>query len=292
MFIEELIKDYKKYVIEHNKTLFYYNYIQNYYKFLYDNKLDNIDNMDNLTKNYISDLVSSTYKNGSKNNILKSINYFYNYLEYKDLIEENNIERYIKFYKYEKKDENYIDYGDLSYIIKKATYHYKSFNPYKLKAILYFVYFTGVTLEELTDLKREDIDLEKSLVNIVKINPSKLLPRTIYYPKQLNTIWKLYFNSEKEKTNAFCLDAYQIIVIRTILKKYCLRKKHLTFNLLRDSYANNLARNNIPVNLAQKLLGHRRIDETLLYYKFQEDNIESIYRENLERRFKNIKTGE
>ena len=71
----------------------------------------------------------------------------------------------------------------------------------KTKAILYFLFYTGIRLGELTHLKRNDIDLEKREAKIY--GEKTHTERKVKFTDEVATIIERYFLSEPEEQNAF-----------------------------------------------------------------------------------------
>jgi integrase len=71
----------------------------------------------------------------------------------------------------------------------------------KMEALIYFLYYTGISKREFMRVKRKYIDLKVGLLTLP--NPSKTRNVRRYLPKQLIKILKPYFKKEKEGINAF-----------------------------------------------------------------------------------------
>ncbi|GAH21774.1 unnamed protein product, partial [marine sediment metagenome] len=76
-------------------------------------------------------------------------------------------------------------------------------NPLRTKAILYFMFYTGLRRNELYPLKREDINLKE---REVKIYAQKVKTEEIrFFPQKVADLIKTYFSIEPEINNAFNL---------------------------------------------------------------------------------------
>ena len=91
-------------------------------------------------------------------------------------------------------------------------------NPLKVKAMLYFMFYTGLRKSEVYLLRRENIDLKnrEAKVYLKKTKKEKIM----IFPKKIVTVLEEYFDSEPEKKNAFNLGAGGIAYIFQMLKRH------------------------------------------------------------------------
>ena len=133
---------------------------------------------------------------------------------------------------------------------------------------------------ELINLKRVDINTEKHVATIRVPNKGKH-ERVVFFPKLVSDLLIKYYSIEEEKENAFNLTYSKL---NTMLGKVgsFLKTKKITAHSWRHSFANMLAENEISVRVAQKLMGHKNMGSTLIYYDPDIRIMEKLYRKRIE----------
>lgn len=135
-------------------------------------------------------------------------------------------------------------------------------SAFKWSVILKFMFYTGVRLKELIQLKRKHIDLDKQIILIkdTKNKEERLIP----FSKHLKELLIKYFNIEPEETNAFNTTRASIVYICKTIKEY--------FNLdihphsLRHSACHYFLKiTNNKYDVVQKIMGHKNIEQTISY---------------------------
>jgi len=146
--------------------------------------------------------------------------------------------------------------------------------PLRVKALLYFMFYTGVRQSELAPIKRKDIDIKSCMVKVYEKKTKK--ERLAVFPKRIRRILLEYFNSEGEVENAFNVGKYAISDIFKTLKPYFMDIK-LRPHLLRHSFATHLLRKGVDVTIVSKLLGHSNIQTTMRYLQTDITLIKEVY---------------
>lgn len=102
-------------------------------------------------------------------------------------------------FKIDKKISNYFTEEDLKQKIMPIIEQLD--DEIRLTAIIYFLFYSGVRVSEIDNLKREHFNLE---TNTVKIYVSKTKEeRIVIYTKKAKEALQKYFDSEEEESNAF-----------------------------------------------------------------------------------------
>ena len=138
----------------------------------------------------------------------------------------------------------------------------------------------------MVKLKRKDIDLDNRSV-IVRIPTKNRIERTVFFPRSImatkryhainmTDLLRDYFSYEQEDINAFNMSHPQLKRLIKALKPFA-PKKNLTVHTFRHSFARMLAREGIDSRVAQKLLGHKDIQSTMIYYDPDIDIIQELY---------------
>jgi integrase/recombinase XerD len=154
-------------------------------------------------------------------------------------------------------------------------------NPLKIKALLYFMFYTGLRREEIVGLKREHIDLEQSRVKVFM--PKVKLERYIPFLKVVRDLLEVYFQTEPEMTNAFNISYNQIRNVFKKIRKELPNLKDFTPHLFRHSFATHCKNKGLAIDDVQYLMGHSNINTTLRYAHTDITEIQKRYNEKLRR---------
>jgi len=137
----------------------------------------------------------------------------------------------------------------------------------KHKLVLRLLYYAGLRLNEVRNLKWEDLDFERELINVKKGKGDK--NRTVFLHKKLkeileeNGIKKQGFILISERNTKYNERTIQQI-IKTALKKTDI-KKNVTPHTLRHCFATHLLEAGCDIRYIQQLLGHKDLKTTQIY---------------------------
>ncbi len=147
-------------------------------------------------------------------------------------------------------------------------------NPLKIKAILYFMFYTGIRRGEFDILKRADIDLE---LRRAKIFGKRRKERMVIFSKECAEIIRKYFLTEEEKKNAFNIMGKSVESICYKINPY-LEETNFHAHLLRHSFATHCL-NILKLDIFEvsKLLGHTNITTTTRYLGLDLEAIQKKY---------------
>jgi len=196
----------------------------------------------------------------------------------------------IKPLKIERKIKTFVTKDELTEILQMAETFIPYMDPVKMRALLYFMFYTGLRKGEIINLRRSDIDLNKHLV-IVKGPTKNKMERIVFFPKKISRtkthtsvdvsqMLKDYFAIEGENTNAFNMNKNAFQTLFRNLKDFAPDRKFCPHSL-RHSFARMLAKAGVDSRIAQKLLGHKNITTTMIYYDPDIDIIHDIYNEKI-----------
>jgi len=142
--------------------------------------------------------------------------------------------------------------------------------------IIKFLFYTGVRVSELVNIKIDDILWDQGLVRIYgKGGKERFVPLPDFFLKEL----KEYVTSIKNiKTNKlFPLSARQIErIIRNIAVRSGINKK-VTPHVLRHSLATTLLSKGVDIRYIQELLGHSSLSVTQVYTHVVPAKLKEIY---------------
>ena len=140
----------------------------------------------------------------------------------------------------------------------------------KHRIALTLIYSAGLRSQEASNMKISDIDFERKSIHIrqSKYKKDRIVPLSDYMAKGLKQylavenphIW--LFNG-KEPDGRYSVKGLSWIM-RETLKKTDI-KKNVTLHSLRHSYATHLLEDGLNILIIKKLLGHTKIETTMIY---------------------------
>jgi site-specific recombinase XerD len=149
-------------------------------------------------------------------------------------------------------------------------------DPLKYKALIYFMYYTGLREKEIVKLERSAIDLTKDEV-IVYLDKQSI-HRSVPLVENLKIILEKYFLQDPEVTNAFNTSVAKIRRIAFKIKdEKLLGDRHIWPHLLRDSYACMSLEAGMDIHELQMLMGHKNIKTTLQYIPMCSDRVKQKF---------------
>ncbi len=148
----------------------------------------------------------------------------------------------------------------------------------KHKLVLMFLYYTGIRLSEIVNLRWDDIDFERGTIHLKTAKGEK--ERVIFFHDKLKDFIS-YFNLRKEGF-VFMSNLGKKYDKRTIQKivsnsagKSGIGKK-VTPHTLRHSFATHLLEAGADIRHIQKLLGHSSLQTTQIYTHVANKDIKKL----------------
>src|SRR3989338_8990849 len=140
-------------------------------------------------------------------------------------------------------------------------------NNLKHKIALMFLYYSGLRLDEVRNLKWQDIDFDREMIHIKIAKGDK--QRVIFLHSKLKEILKIYgihkegfiFTSHGDKV-------YNKRTIQQIVKRASKKadiRKRVTPHTLRHCFATHLLEAGADIRYIQQLLGHKDLRTTQIY---------------------------
>jgi len=155
-----------------------------------------------------------------------------------------------------------------------------SFKNIKHKAIIATIYYFGLRISELPELRLNDFDNNTKLLHIknAKGNKDRIVPIN---PKWIKII-KEYYYKYNPSDLLFTGDGekYSHSSIRSILTaalERCGITKKVCVHSLRHSYATHLLNSGNNIRQVQSILGHARLQTTEIYTHVSAENLQSIH---------------
>ena len=155
----------------------------------------------------------------------------------------------------------------------------KETNNIKHKLIIKLLYGTGLRVNEIVNLKKQDLNFEESLIHIKLAKGKK--DRFVKIPESISNELKKFSSLEKgeylfESNRGGKLTTATIQAILKNASKKAKIKKRVYPHLLRHSFATHLLENGTDLRVIQKLLGHSDIKTTQIYTQISQASIKNV----------------
>ena len=211
------------------------------------------------------------------NGIITCIKEFFKYL-YDDEYIKTNPARKLKKMKEEKR---------LKHSLNEVVFEHIRLNckNSRDRAIVEFLYATGLRVSELVSLNRSDIDPN---ANSLKVIGKGNKERFVIYSDIAKFYLQKYLSERKDDNDALFVSTkkpYNRLSTRGVQKIFEKIKKELGLSgdlsphILRHTFATRLAAT-ADITTVQKLLGHTNIDTTLIYAELSNDKVAYEYKKS------------
>jgi len=287
-----ILEEFKKYLILNGLDETRWRKALQYVKYCELNNLDYCNMTYSQFQDYGVSITRRTKESATFNACINTVKLFSKFLVDAGKANQTLVDdiKRIKLQKTERKIRAFITKDELTEILQMAETFVEYMDPVKMRAILYFMFYTGLRRNEIINLRRADIDLAKYTV-IVKTPTKNRMERIVFLPRSISptkthhavNVTKMledYFAIEGENENAFNMNARKFQVLFKNLKDFAPNNK-LSPHALRHSFARMLAKNGIDSRIAQKLLGHKDISTTMIYYDPDIDVMHDIYNQKI-----------
>ena len=229
-------------------------------------------NIETLSKQdilyYLEFLVKKGYSKSSQNQYINSIKFYY----------EKFLEREKQYYFIDRpiKDKK------LPIVLSKEEVQSLFNQVYNLKhkTILVLIYSCGLRISELINLKINDIDTQRMLIQIRNSKGNK--DRQVQLAEQIHQLIKRYNNEYNPKQflfNGLNSFQYSTASIQKIIKRAAIKadiRKNVTPHTLRHSFATHLLEDGIDIRYIQTILGHSNIQTTQIYTHVSSRHLKNI----------------
>jgi integrase/recombinase XerD len=162
--------------------------------------------------------------------------------------------------------------------------------PLRDKAILEFLYATGVRISELISVKRKNVLSEVELVRVIgKGQKERIVP---VGREALRAVERYLHESRPQLANEYSEDVlflnrrgrpFSRMGLWKILRKYVLQagiNKKVTPHTIRHSFATHLVRAGADLRAVQEMLGHADISTTQIYTHLDREYLKQEHRDH------------
>lgn len=242
------------------------------FEFLGNRKYSEITTADIMA--WLASLKLSGVKSSSVRNQRSNISPFFTWLYHNRMIERNPIDpiKPIKVPSEEKKAFNDDEVDTIRNICA---------NPYE-RALVETLLASGLRINELANLKIEDIDFEKLVIHVKNGKGGK--DRTTFITSVTKKYIFKYLKWNKHKSEYVFTSRlggkYNTNSLGEVMRKMSERCGiHIHPHRFRRTLATDLARKGMPIQEIQKLLGHSKISTTQGYIETRTEKVEASYRQ-------------
>ena len=153
-----IYQKFKEYLETKHMSKIYLSFVRDYLNYIEEKNID----INTITEEQLNEYlhIKKDLSSSGINNYIKALRYFYKFLN-------KELPLKMKLLKEEKKIPIYITKEELEKIINYSiTYLGDLIYPVKVKALLYFLFYTGVRKGEFLKFKRDDINLKERSNNL------------------------------------------------------------------------------------------------------------------------------
>lgn len=149
------------------------------------------------------------------------------------------------------------------------------------RALIEFLYSTGCRVSEVVHVTLSDIDfVHNSLIVYGKGNKQ----REVYISDKAMYWLRKYLEQRKDNTSYLFVGRGAMVLgkpgIESVLRKIgeVAGVNHVHPHRFRRTIATNLINKGMPVQEVQQMLGHSKLDTTMIYCKVNKDNVQAAHR--------------
>lgn len=283
----ELIDTYlgyleKKRKLSGNTLLSYKHDLYEYYEYLSSNKVA----ITRAGKNTITTYLSLMQRNGKSATTvaraLASVRGMYKYLNVTERMKRNPTDGIVTP-KSERKLPEILTVKEVDRLLSGPTG--ENFKSLRDKAMLELLYATGIRASELTELKNDNLELDKEIVRCEGAD-RRVLPFGILAKTAIAKYLEIspFHNGTKEQSTYLFVNVYGKKLTRQgfwkIIKQYKKSagiEKEINPKILRTSFAAHLLENGADVKSLQEFMGHSSVASTQFYENLKSSKLREVY---------------
>ncbi|MCB9057807.1 MAG: tyrosine-type recombinase/integrase [Calditrichae bacterium] len=235
-------------------------------------------------RNFLIELQSRGINRRSIARKVATLKSFFKYLEKQELVEKS-IASSISMPKFEHKLPQYLSRTEVNDIIRLVET--KDFEGIRDKAIMELFYSSGLRLNELTNLRMEDLMLREDAIRVIgKGKKERIIP----VGKKAREAVLNYINVRQQTVQAGVNELFILksgkkmyaMAVQRLVKKYInkvVNTASASPHMLRHSYATHLLDRGANIRVVKDLLGHENLSTTQVYTHLSIDHLKRVYNE-------------
>lgn len=259
--------------------------LEQYFTFLLSLDLDLISAGEVEVRNWLVDLLEQGITQRSVNRKLSSVKSFYRFLIQQRVVESSPVQN-IKVLKTAQRNPSFVRNEEMNGLLDDAVFE-SGFRGDRDKLIIYILYFTGVRLSELINIKVSDIATDTIKV-VGKRNKERYVPIS---GKLQSLITEFRSSKAKEgfleTSKSFLLvtdkgeKLYEKFVFRKVKHYLSLvtTQKKMSPHVLRHTFATQMLNAGADLNAIKELLGHSDLSATQVYTHNSIEKLKGIYKQ-------------
>ena len=290
-----LIKEFSNYLKKERNYSDYtiHNYeldIDKFFKFIAKEeiKYEEVDNI--VIRNFLTNELNSGISKRSCNRRLAALSTFYKYFYDKEDIPSNPFD-YVSNLKTEKKLPQTLYKNEIDDLLKANSKRTDSL-MLRDQVILEVLFYTGVRVSELVNIKIEDIDFVNRIIRIIgKGNKERVVP----FSKECEQTIRYYIKDDRKKFSSKSVQISTYLLLNShgnkltprgveyILDEICEKTGAMLDihpHALRHTFATTLLSNGADLRTIQKILGHESLNTTQVYAHVSD---ETLYKEYMDK---------
>ena len=247
----------------------------------YDENIEKVTTV--MIRSWMAFLVQRQIQERTINRKLSSLRSFYKYLiQNKNRIDNPTVN--IKVLKTKKRLPSFVRQEEMDDLLNQIQFS-DSFSDQRDKLLLYILYFTGIRLSELINLKDRDVS-ENSIRVLGKRNKERDVPITPFLKKEiLNYLKTRKLSFEETIDNLLVTNKGQKLYEKFVYRKVkhylslVTTQKDKSPHVLRHTFATQMLNNGADLNAIKEILGHSDLTATQVYTHNSLEKLKGIYKQ-------------
>lgn len=263
----------------------YKNDLKQFSDFLSKLEIGVLEVKDVEARSWLVELLEQGITQRSINRKLSAVKSFYRFLTQQGEMESSPVQN-IKLLKTAKRNPSFVRNDEMNKLLDDSFFEY-SFSGQRDKLIIYILYYTGIRLSELINLKVSDVANDTIKV-VGKRNKERVVPISKKLLSLINEYRALKAKgSFIEVNNSFLLvtdkgdKLYEKFVFRKVKHYLSLvtTQKNKSPHVLRHTFATQMLNAGADLNAIKELLGHSDLSATQVYTHNSIEKLKGIYKQ-------------
>jgi len=146
-----------------------------------------------------------------------------------------------------------------------------SFSQHRDKLVIKLMVYTGLRVSEALSLKYSDVIMDRRVIRVIgKGNKEREIPVSTECMKVIEELKRISWGANDgclvvNKSGRKLSSRYLQMIIKKCSERIFGKARAITPHVLRHTFASTLRQNGAPIEMIQRLLGHRSIVTTCIY---------------------------